>query len=138
MRNSTKAPIVLVYDKECPVCDNYCQRVRIQESIGELQLINARDESEIMDEITAAGMDIDQGMVLKVDDILYYGSDAIHALALMSSRSGIVNRLNYRMFRSKTLSHMLYPLFRWGRNLLLKIMKKTKINNLKFRNNDHF
>jgi predicted DCC family thiol-disulfide oxidoreductase YuxK len=34
--------ILLVYDKECPLCDAYC---RIRESIGTLRLVNARDAS---------------------------------------------------------------------------------------------
>jgi predicted DCC family thiol-disulfide oxidoreductase YuxK len=135
---TVQAPIWLVYDKECPVCDDYCRRVRINESIGELRLIDAREASEIMDEITAAGMDIDQGMVLKVNDVLYYGDDAMHALALMSSRSGFFNRLNYHMFRSKRLAKIFYPVLRTLRNLLLKLLRKTRINNLNIPGNDRF
>lgn len=91
--------ILLVYDKECPVCDAYCHMAHIRESVGELRLVNARDTSAVMNEITLKGLDIDQGMVLKVGIKLYYGSDAIHALSLMSSRSGIFNRVTYWIFR---------------------------------------
>ena len=72
-------PILLVYDKQCPACDFYCNIVRIRESAGQLELVDAREPSAVMDEITALGWDIDQGMVLKVGDSMYYGSDAIHA-----------------------------------------------------------
>lgn len=130
--------ILLVYDKECPVCDAYCQIVRIRKSVGELKLIDARSKNDIMDEITAKGLDIDQGMVLKMDDQLYYGSDAIHALALISSRSGIFNRINYWIFRSRILSAWFYPILRFFRNLLLKLLGKTKINNLELPNNEKF
>ncbi len=91
-----------------------------------------------MDELTQAGLDIDQGMVLKADDSLYYGSDAIHAIALISSRSGCFNKLNYWMFRFKFLSRLLYPILRFFRNLLLKVLGKSKINNLRLENNDRF
>ncbi len=130
--------ILLVYDKECPACDNYCRMVRIKEGVGELKIVNARDFSSVMDEITASGLDIDQGMVLKMGGQLYYGSDAIHAIALISSRSGIFNRLNYWLFKSKMLSAVLYPVLRFFRNLLLKILSKTKINNLGMENNEKF
>ena len=130
--------ILLVYDKECPVCENYCLRVRIRESVGELKIINAREPSSVMDEISAAGLDIDQGMVLKIGGVLYYGSDAIHALALISSRAGIFNRLNYWLFRSRWLAHVFYPLLRYLRNLLLKLLRKTKINNLNIEGNNRF
>lgn len=91
-----------------------------------------------MDEITAAGLDIDQGIVLKMDEGLYYGSDAIHALALMSSRAGFFNRINAAVFRSRRLSAVLYPLLRFFRNLLLKALRKPKVNNLCLPNNRRF
>ena len=133
-----KEEILLVYDKQCPVCDNYCQLVHVRETVGDLKLVNARESSAVMDEITSQGLDIDQGMVLKMGDRLYYGSDAIHALALISSRSGVFNRLNYLMFQSRTLSRIFYPVLRFFRNLLLKLLRRTKINNLRLENNDRF
>jgi len=134
----TSSEILLVYDMECPACNAYCQVVRIRESIGELKIIDAREQSEVLDEITAQGLDIDQGMVLKMGNNFYYGSDAIHALALISSRSDLFNRLNYWMFKSKTVSAALYPVLRFFRNLLLKMLGKTKINNLGKCGNDRF
>lgn len=142
MKNETPlldaAQLLLVYDKECPACNNYCQMVRIRESVGELQLIDARETSPIVDEITAAGLDIDEGMVLKMNDQLYYGADAIHALSMISSRSGIFNRLVYWVFKSKRVSHVLYPMLKAGRLVLLKLLRRTKINNLNVTGNDRF
>ncbi len=130
--------IVLVYDKECPACDNYCRLVRIREDIGEFVLLDAREPSAILDEVTALGWDIDQGMVLKIETQLYYGADAIHALALISSRSGFFNRFNHWLFKSQRRSSICYPLLRSMRNLLLKLLGKTKINNLQMDQNTHF
>ncbi len=130
--------IQLVYDTECPVCENYCRRVRIEESAGDLKLIDARESSEVLAEITALGLDVDQGIVLKKQGELYHGADAIHALALMSSRSGYFNRFNYWLFQSKRASRLLYPALKWGRNLLLKSLGRTKINNLGRKNNERF
>ena len=130
--------IFLVYDKQCPACDFYCNLVRIRESVGRLVLIDAREPSEIMDEITAAGLDIDQGMVLKVGSTLHYGSDAIHVLSLMSTRSEVLNRLSYWCFHSERVSAYLYPVFRAWRNLLLKALRRNKINNLDIDDNDRF
>lgn len=130
--------ILLVYDKECPACNYYCNLARIRESVGNLVLVDARDGGPVMDEITAAGLDIDQGMVLKVGDRLYYGADAIHSLSLMSTRSGLCNRLSYYLFRSEKVSAASYPVLRSCRNLLLKFLRKSKINNLDFENNERF
>ncbi|NNF68028.1 MAG: DUF393 domain-containing protein [Gammaproteobacteria bacterium] len=130
--------IFLIYDKECPACDFYCNLVRIRESVGELVLVDAREGGEIMTEITAAGLDIDQGMVLKTGDRLYYGSDAIHALSMLGTRSGLFNRISYWMFRSDRVSRIMYPILRSGRNILLKLLGRTKINNLDFPDNERF
>ncbi len=134
----SREEILLVYDKECPACDNYCQFVRIRDSVGTLKIVDARENSEVMDEITDQGLDIDQGMVLKMGGQLYYGSDSIHAMALISTQSGIFNRLNYWLFRSKAISKCLYPILRFCRNLLLKFLGKTKINNLRRPGNEKF
>ena len=138
MEPVNSAEILLVYDKQCPACHAYCGMIRVRESVGTLRLVNARGAGEIMDEITAKGLDIDEGMVLKVGNTLHYGADAIHVLSLMSSRVGTFNRLTYWMFRSKRLSTILYPLFRFFRNMLLKILRKSRINNLGLPSHDRF
>ena len=131
-------PILLIYDKDCPACNAYCQMVRIRQSVGELKLINAREDTEVMQQITAQGLDIDQGMVLKIADNCYYGSDAIYMLSLLSSRSGWFNRLNYHLFKSRRVAKWLYPLLRACRNFLLKLLRKRKINNLGIKGNERF
>ena len=130
--------ILLVYDKECPACDYFCKLARIRETVGELRLVDARESGPVMKKITAAGLDIDQGLVLVVGSEMYYGADAIHRLSLLSTRTGFVNRLSYYVFRSKRASEALYPVLRSCRNLLLKILRKTKINNLGVNNNNRF
>jgi predicted DCC family thiol-disulfide oxidoreductase YuxK len=132
------AEVLVVYDKQCPACDYYCNMVRIKESVGRVVLVDARDGGPVMEEITARGLDIDQGMVVKVGSELYYGPDAIHALALMGTNKGFFNRLAYWSFRSRSVSRVLYPILRACRNLLLKTLGKTKINNLGLRGNDRF
>ena len=130
--------ILLVYDRECPACNAYCQVIQIRKSVGNLRIVDAREDSDELKEITSKGLDIDQGMVLKMGDQLYFGSDAIHALALIGSRSGVFNRLNYWIFKSKTVSKVLYPVLKFCRNILLKILGKSKINNLGTENNHKF
>jgi len=132
------AEVVVVYDKQCPACDYYCNMVRIRESVGRIVLVDARDGGPIMEEITAKGFDIDQGMVVKVGGQIYYGPDAIHALSLMGTNKGLFNRLAYWSFRSRAVSRILYPVLKACRNLLLKILGKSKINNLGVDGNDRF
>ena len=91
-----------------------------------------------MDEITNADLDIDEGMVLKVDGTIYYGSDAIHQLALLSSKKGLFNRLMSSIFRHRRIAKLLYPALAVCRKLLLKILGRSRINNLGLADNDRF
>lgn len=138
MPDTESQQTLLIYDRECPFCHDYCQRVRVLQTVGELTLIDAREDSEAMQQITQRGWDIDQGMVLKTGEQWYYGSDAIHALALISSQVGWFNRFNYWVFKSPKRARILYPMLRSLRNLALKLMRKTKINNLDIEGNQRF
>lgn len=131
-------PFQLIYDQQCPFCDRYSRLIRIRKTVGDLTLVDAREPGPGMHRVTELGLDIDQGMVLIVGDEVYYGADAMHALALMSSRSGIFNRLNHWIFRSRALARLLYPLLRLCRNFLLKLMGRSKINNLDLPDNASF
>jgi predicted DCC family thiol-disulfide oxidoreductase YuxK len=132
--NALKIPdegVWLVYDGECPVCRTYCSYIRIRQATGQLHLVDARQPGALMDEITAAGLDIDQGMVLKMSGQLYYGADAIHMLTLLSTPSGLFNRFNYYLFSTRLGSRILYPLGKAVRNLVLKVLGIQYIENLK-------
>jgi predicted DCC family thiol-disulfide oxidoreductase YuxK len=52
--------ILLDYDEECPVCDAYCRVVRLSEAAGELQLVNAREDTTVMKDVSRQGLDIDR------------------------------------------------------------------------------
>ncbi len=121
----------LVYDGECPVCKAYCKYIRIREAAGQLHLVDARQPSALMDEITAAGIDIDQGMVVKLRGAIYYGADAIYVLTRLSTTSGVFNRLNYFFYGSRSVAKVFYPLGKAFRNVVLKISGIAYIDNLK-------
>lgn len=129
--HSRDGDIWLVYDGQCPLCRTYCKYVRIREAAGRLHLVDARQPGPLMDEITAAGLDIDQGMVVKLGGCLYYGPDAIHVLTLLSTPSGLFNRLSYVFFGSQGAARIWYPVSKAVRNLVLKAMGIRYIDNLK-------
>ena len=128
---TAQGEVWLVYDGECPVCTTYCKYVRIREAVGQLHLIDARQPGPLMDEITAAGLNIDQGMVVKFKGTMYYGADAINVLTLLATRSGFFNRVAYWFFASPTASRIFYPAGKALRNVLLKLLGIRYIDNLK-------
>lgn len=123
---TTEAPIV-VYDGECPFCSTYVRLMRLREAFGAVRLVDARSSDPILDEIKAARLNLDDGMVLKLDGALYHGDRALHMLALMSTRSGIFNRLTRAVFSSPRLTRRLYPGLVAGRNATLALLGRRKI-----------
>lgn len=100
--------------------------------------IDARDDSDVLREVTARGLDIDEGMVVRIGDRIYYGADAINVLARLSSGSGWFNRFAGATFRSPAVARTLYPVLKALRNLLLKALGRSRINNLDIDGNDRF
>ncbi|WP_149194416.1 DCC1-like thiol-disulfide oxidoreductase family protein [Luteimonas suaedae] len=128
--NHGKDQAWLVYDGECPVCTTWCRYARIRAAVGDLHLVDARQPGPLMEEITAAGLDIDQGMVLKFKDVLYYGPDAIWMMSLLSTPSGLFNRLNFWLFGNQRRARIFYPVGKAFRNVVLKVMGIEYIGNL--------
>lgn len=120
----------LVYDGECPMCRRYVRWQRIRREVGELELIDARQASEARRELTAMGIDLDEGFALQIGERWYRGSDALHRLTLLGTRSGVFNRLMYRLFANSRRTARLYPLLKRCRSGLLKMLGKGPIDNL--------
>ena len=130
MKLSANTKIVVVYDHECPFCRRYCQLLRLRQEFTEVELVNARESHPLCEEINRLGLSLDDGMVVQLENEIYHGADAMHILALLSSSAGWFNRINYMIFKSKRLSAWLYPVLRGGRNVLLLILGRKKINNI--------
>jgi predicted DCC family thiol-disulfide oxidoreductase YuxK len=120
----------LLYDGECPICRTYCSYARIREAVGELRLVDARQPGPLRNEITAAGLDVDQGIVLKFKGVVYFGPDAMHMLTLLGTRSGWFNRIAFALFGTRLGSRIVYPACKALRNLLLKLLGIEFIDNL--------
>ena len=125
---SNVGPNWLLYDGECPFCSSYVGYVRLRETAGPVTLADARKYPALVAEANALGFEIDQGMVLKLDGRYYFGGDCIHALSLLTTPSGVFNRLNRALFKSKTVARVAYPVLRAGRNLALVLLGRKRID----------
>ena len=128
MAAATKEPeVLIVYDGQCPFCSRYVKLVRLRETLGPVRLVNAREGGPLVEELQRAGVDLDEGMALKLDGRLYHGHDCVHMLALLSTPSSAFNRLNAALFRSPRAARLLYPVLRTGRNAALRLLGRSKI-----------
>ncbi|MEO6081402.1 MAG: DCC1-like thiol-disulfide oxidoreductase family protein [Steroidobacteraceae bacterium] len=117
--------MTIVFDGDCPVCTAYSCNIAIDQPN---KIVNARNGGALVDELTAAGIDLDEGMVVIHEGKHYHGADAVQIMALHSAKGGLLSRLNHLVFRSRARSRALYPILRFGRNTLLRILGRTRIN----------
>jgi predicted DCC family thiol-disulfide oxidoreductase YuxK len=123
------AALWLVYDGDCPFCSATARIYRLKKSVGDLHVINAREaaDTEIMLEITAAKLDLNEGIVARFDGRLYHGAEALHLLALLGSDNDWLNRLNVSLFRNRATVTVAYPAMKFLRSTVLKMMGRKPI-----------
>jgi len=101
--------------------------MRLQEAAGRLQLVDARQEPGLVEQLQHQGYRLNDGLLLAIGNQYFHGAAAINVLALMSSRSGCFNRLNYRVFRSRRMANLLYPVLVAGRRVLLWLLGRKPL-----------
>ena len=120
--------IIIVYDGECPFCTAYISVVRLKANFRKVALVNAREGGKIIEEIKNVPLDLDEGMVVRIGDKYFHGHECMWLLSLLASDNGSINRLFAWIFKSAFRAKLLYPLLRLGRNFVLYLLGKNKIN----------
>ena len=111
----------LVYDGECIMCNNYAQYLRLQQSVGEFVLVDARLGGPIVSEVRELPHDLNDGMVVKIGERFFVGHNALNVLALLAEDRGMFNKFNRLAFRSPLISRVTYPVMKGARWVLLKL-----------------
>lgn len=122
-----------VYDGECPICLMGASLYKVRQAVGALHTVDARTEHEhpLLQEVYEAGLNLDDGMVIKYKDSLYQGDEALHIMAQLGDKRGFFNHINNSLFQSKRMATLCYPSMRAARNIALKLKGASQINNLK-------
>ena len=119
--------LVIVYDGECPFCSAYVRLLRIKEAAGPVTLVDARQRPDVIAEARARGLDLDEGMLAIYGSRIYAGGEAMTMLSLLSTSSGMLNRLLARLFADPKRASLLYPALRACRNGALRLLGRTRI-----------
>lgn len=119
--------IRIMFDGGCPVCNKYVELVRLRLLVKEVELIDLRQNRAVLESLFSSGIDVDKGMVIDCDGVVYDGAKAVNVLALMTSKHTILGRLHAWVFRSPSVSKFIYPMLVIGRSILLKLMGRSKL-----------
>ena len=110
-----KVPLRIVYDGECPFCSSYVALLRLREKY-DVRLVDARKKPAFAAQY---GLDLNEGMIADLDGQVHHGA---RAMSLLSRLSGTISPL-----RSDRIADAVYPLFRFGRNVALKVLGRSQI-----------
>ncbi|HHT9905839.1 TPA: DCC1-like thiol-disulfide oxidoreductase family protein, partial [Legionella pneumophila] len=78
--NSATTTVYLIYDGDCILCKNSAQAMKIKKSIGNLEIINARELHPLVKEAMKKGYDLNKGILVKYNHQYFYGAAAVNFL----------------------------------------------------------
>jgi predicted DCC family thiol-disulfide oxidoreductase YuxK len=117
----------IIYDGDCPFCASYVKLYAVLEKVEEVELISARERPDLVLELRAKGMEINEGMVVIWQEHYYYGADAMHLLSILGSGTGIFGVLNRLLSHHRNMAAAAYPLLAIGRRLVLSLLGRKPI-----------
>jgi predicted DCC family thiol-disulfide oxidoreductase YuxK len=123
----TERGLTIIYDGQCPFCSSYVSLLRLRDSVGRVELVDARSDDPRVAGVAAAGLDLDAGMVVLWGGRRFHGREAVHLLATLSAAGGIFNSLQRRMFGAPRRAALIYPMLAAGRRLFLRLTGRPTI-----------
>jgi predicted DCC family thiol-disulfide oxidoreductase YuxK len=117
----------LLYDGECPACRTYVTFARLRETWPEVELLDARDEPDLVARLRAEGYEINDGLVLRLGDTIHYGAEATRVIGAAAGEQGPGRRLVLAAIGTAPWSRRLYPWLNRGRKLLLAALGRRLI-----------
>lgn len=112
----------LLYDGECPICAGFVRFAEFRRRHPDLQLLDARQEPQLVAQLRGEGYEINDGMVLVLDGRVYYGAAANEKLASFQGDLPTGKRAAMVAIGASP-----YPMLRGLRNGLLRLKGKPPI-----------
>jgi len=113
--------IILLYDKDCPFCEKYSQYVQLRK-LHDIDILNAREQPELIEDLREKGFDIDRGMILLIDEKVYHGKDAVLQIDKLTGKKGFFDKLGRGITSIPGVMTFVYPLMKSVRWLSLKVL----------------
>jgi predicted DCC family thiol-disulfide oxidoreductase YuxK len=126
MREPAKTALI-VYDGDCVFCQNYVRFMRLRETVGPVELLDARSGDPRVAGFQRQGYDLNEGMLFVLDDRVYHGDEAVNLLAILSSSSSLFGWLNRAILSSRTAARLIYPALKFGRRVTLRLRGRPLI-----------
>ena len=125
--SQSSVAVLIIYDGDCTFCKAYTQRLQLQQSVGEVELLSARADDVRVQHYVDRGYDLDEGMLVVTQNEIYAGAAAMHWLSLHTSGAGFFEATQGVIFSRKWLANLIYPLLKLGRRVWLAMRGRALI-----------
>jgi predicted DCC family thiol-disulfide oxidoreductase YuxK len=112
---------LIVYDGDCVFCQSYVRFMRLRETVGPVELLDARSGDPRVAAFQRQGYDLNEGMLFVLEDRVYHGDEAVNMLAILSSSLSLFARLNRTILSNRTAARLIYPALKFGRRITLRL-----------------
>ena len=116
----------LLYDGQCPLCSAYGRYVAAHRT-GPIELLDARNQTEMARELCDKGFDINRGMILLTPDGTFQGRRAIQAISPIISYRGPPGAVLQLFARIPGLATIMYPAIKWLRLISLRLLRRDPV-----------
>lgn len=113
----------IFYDGDCPFCSAYMRMLDLRRTVGAVDLIDARSGDPRLADLARAGLDLDEGMVVRHGTRLLHGAEAMQLLSVLCSKGGILRAI----MRSPRRAAWVYPALKAGRRLTLRMLGRGRL-----------
>jgi predicted DCC family thiol-disulfide oxidoreductase YuxK len=116
----------VLYDGQCPACARYIAASGLAQR-ADVVLLDARVHPEIVAKHDAAGLAIDDGMIVTRDGAIHFGADATRAIAELGKPETLGARFLLWFVGRAPWARALYPALAAGRRVLLRALGRPLI-----------
>lgn len=110
----------IFYDGECVFCQSYVRMIKLRKAAGQVELISVRDDDPRIQDVLAAGYNLNKGMVVRYQGKVYYGHRAMQVLNRLEKlvkdgddKAGVISSFFYKIT---------YPALVLGRMIVLFLL----------------
>ncbi len=109
-----------IYDGECPFCNHFAELLEIKSKITNIEFIDGRKNSTLINSLLTKGYDLDKGAILLKGEEIFHGAEAINTICKkIKNPSGSLLFILSRVFKSKKRTKLLFPLLITARRFAL-------------------
>ena len=117
----------LLYDGECPACSSYVAFSRLRQLHPSLQVLDARGNPDLVEDLRRRGYEINEGMVMQIDGRIFFGAEATRQIARHAQQGGALRGATLNAIGDAPWSRALYPVLNGCRRLLLRALGRSLI-----------